>query len=346
MSETNAPTALLCMPKGDTRNAMRAALTAIHVESQDILPSKAELAKLVKTLLANPQAVAIIDLAEIRHAAANIMALAVLLPDANARQRIALTRTHCGLWPTDSKWAKELGFADLFAQLDVGGLLAESSKALDWVAHLTGVDPIQNEALKKHFESNQVKPDTTSQRGIIRKATRLSAEALCTALAGRVKTQDRTYNLKIYPSCFLGTEAVDWLSKEYAVTKDHAIKLGSALQELGMLHHVTHEQVFDDAALFYRTELSTSVQRMSPGAALGLLNSKTGVTVRDRSYHGTNYVACFVGSHAVDWLHAKLKMSRLDAEIMLNRLYGFDLIEHVTHEHPVQDGNYFYRFVS
>jgi potassium-dependent mechanosensitive channel len=85
---------------------------------------------------------------------------------------------------------------------------------------------------------------------------------------------------------------------------------------------------------------------MSPGATLSLLRSKTGVVVRERSYHGTNYPACFVGSHAVDWLHSKLKLSRLDAEIMLNRLYGFDLIEHVTREHSVQDGTYFYRFVS
>jgi hypothetical protein len=346
MSETNVPTALLCMPKGDARTAVRAALTAIHVESHDILPSRAELADLVKTLLANPKAVAIIDLAEIRHAAANIIALAALLHDASARQRIALTRTHCGLWPTDSKWAKELGFADLFAQLDAGSLLAESSGALDWVAHHAGVDSIQNETLKRNFDAAQIKPDSLSQRGIIRKATKLSAEALCIALAGNVKTQDRNYNLKVYPNCFLGSEAVAWLSEEYTVTRDHGVKLGTALQELGMLHHVAHEQVFDDAPLFYRTELSTSVQRMSPGVALGLLNPKTGVTVRDRSYRGTNYAACFVGSHAVDWLHAKLKMSRLDAEIMLNRLYGFDLIEHVTHEHPVQDDNYFYRFVS
>jgi Domain found in Dishevelled, Egl-10, and Pleckstrin (DEP) len=346
MSETNAPTAILCLPKGDARNAMRAALAAMQIESQDILPSRADLAKLSLTLRTNMHAVAIIDLAGIRHAAANIVALAALLPDASARQRIVLTRSHCGLWPTDRTWAQELGFADLYAQLDSISLLAESSGVLDWVAKLVGAAPIATAALKQYLHTAQIKPDSTSQRGFIRKTTGITAEALCAALASNVPTQDRTYNLKHYPSCFLGKEAVDWLTKEYAVTKDDAVRLGAALQELGMLHHVAHEQLFGDEPFFYRTELSAVTQRMSPGATLSLISSKSGVVVRERSYHGTTYAACFVGSHAVDWLHSKLKLSRLDAEIMLNRLYGFDLIEHVTREHPVQDGTYFYRFVS
>ncbi len=346
MSNVNGPTTILCMPNGEARTAVRAALASMGVEPQDILPSKADLAKLVKTLHTHTQAVAIIDLAGVRHAAANIVALAALLPNASARQRIALTRGHCGLWPTDRTWAQELGFADLYAQLDSSSLLSESSGVLDWVATLSGVAPVQSEVLKAHFNTMQIKPDRTSQRGRIRVATGMSAEALCVAVSVNAKTQDRTYNLKRYPHCFVGKEAVDWLTKEYAVNRYDAMRLGVALQQLGMLHHVAHEQIFDDEPFFYRTELSATTQTMSLGATLSLLSAKTGVVVRDRSYHGTNYPACFVGSHAVDWLHTKLTVSRLDAEIMLNRLYGFDLIEHVTGEHPVQDGMYFYRFVN
>ncbi len=346
MSETTGITAIICMPKGEARNAVRAAMVAMNVEPQDILPSRAELAKLLQTLRTNTRAVAIIDLAGVRHAAANIVALAAQLPNSSVRQRIALTRGHCGLWPTDRAWAQELGFADLYAQLDSSSLLAEFSGVLDWVANLAGVAPVQSDALKQHFDANQTKPDHGSQRGRIRAATGLTAEALCAALTANVQSHDRTYNFKVYPSCFLGKEAVDWLTKQYTITRDDAVRLGVALQELGMLHHVAHEQVFGDEPFFYRTELSATTQRMSPGATLNLLRSKSGVIVRDRTYHGINYEACFVGAHAVDWLHAKLKLSRLDAEIMLNRLYGFDLIEHVTREHPVQDGMYFYRFVD
>ena len=354
MSQTKTPIALLCMPNGDARNAMHAALAALHVESQDIMPSKTELANLAQTLHANPQAVAIIDLAQARHAAANILALAALLPDVKVRRQIALTRAHRGVWPSDRAWAKELGFADFFAELDAGSLLAESSSVLEWVAHNSGmgagpapgVASIEIESLKQHFDTLHIKPEMASERGIIRRATALSAEAFCTALAGQVDTQDRTYNLAVYPSCFLGSDAVDWISKEYAITKDHAVSLGVALQELGLLHHVAHEQVFSDAPFFYRTEWSDGTQRLSPGSIFSLITSKSGVLVQDRNYHGTNYAACFVGSYAVDWLNSKRQISRLDAEIMLNRLRGFDLIEHVTHEHPVLDGMYFYRFTG
>ncbi len=346
MTKNNVPNALLCLPSGDARNAVQAALAALQVEHQDILPSKAELAKLLETLHTDTRAVAIIDLAGIQHAAANIVALAALLPDASARKRIALTRGHCGLWPTDRTWAQELGFADLYPQLDSASLLEESSGVLNWVANLTEVAAIQTEVLKQHFDTAQVQADRTSPRGMIRMLTNLTAESLCLELAGHVTPQDRTHTLQLYPYCFLGTEAIDWLSKEYKVTRHEGGRLGKALQQLDMLHHVAHEQEFSDEPFFYRTDWSAITQSMNPGATLALLTSKSGVLVRDRNYHGTNYAACFVGSHAVDWLHSKLKLSRLDAEIMLNRLYRFDLISHVTHEHPVQDGMFFYRFVS
>jgi Domain found in Dishevelled, Egl-10, and Pleckstrin (DEP) len=346
MNSSNAPTALLCMPNGHARYAVSSCLAALHIDLLEIMPSRVELAKLAQILLANPQAVAIIDLANIRHASANIVALKELLPEASVRQRIALTRTHRGTWPTDRSWARELGFADLYAELDSSALLSESSAWVDWLAQSTGVAPIESSALKLHFDTAQIKPDNASQRAIIRQTTGLSAEAFCTALNSHVKIEDRTHNVTHYPLCFLGSDAVDWLKNQYAITRQHATRLGIALQELGMLHHAAHEQEFTDGPYFFRTELSESTQLMSPGATLSLLTSKTGVLIQDRNYHGTNYPDCFVGSHAVDWLHAKLKLSRLDAEIMLNRLYGFDLIEHVTREHIVLDDAYFYRFIA
>lgn len=345
MVQSSKPTAFLCVPPGPASEAVRAAFSAMGVESQDMLPSRGAIDQLAKTLLNDARAVAIIDLAAVRHAAPHILALAALLPSAAAKERIVLTRGHCGLWPTDRAWAQELGFADLYPLLDAPSLLAESASLLDWVAKHTEAAPLQGAALEQCFQKMQSKPDARSQRGLIRSATGLTAEALCTALAVQVKTQDRVYNLKTYPLCFVGIEAVEWLAQQYGVTKEHAVRLGAALQELGMLHHVTHEHPFGDEPLFYRTELSARTQKMSPGATLALLSSKNGVLVRDRAHLGTNYPACFVGSHAVDWLHSKQNLSRLDAEIMLNRLAGFDLVEHVTREHPVHDGAYFYRFV-
>lgn len=346
MSQAAAPTALLCMPPGEARNAVRAALMAMKVVPQDILPSRAELAQLARTLHADSRTVAIIDVAGIQPAAAHTVALAALLPSPEARQRTLLARPGRGLWPADRAWAQALGFADLVAQLDATSLGAESANVLGWAARLTGAQALNGDALARYFSAMQIKPDLSSARGLVRKATGLTAEALCADLASNVKALNRVYHLKSYPSCFVGSEAVAWLEKQYAVSTDQAIALGVALQQLGMLHHVAHEHAFTNEPYFYRTAVSSAVDRVNPGALLQLLSSRAGVDVRDRLYHGTTYAQCFVGSEAVDWVKKSQKIAAYEAEILLNRLHGFNLIEHVTHDHPVRDGMFFYRFVA
>lgn len=345
MRQTNTPTALLCMPAGEVRAAVRAALMAMNVVPQDILPSRAELEQLAQRLQADPHCVAIIDLAGVQHAAAHIVALAALLPSPLVRQRTLLARPLRGLWAADRAWAQALGFADLVAQLDPVSLGAESHHALNWVAHLTGAKPLQGDTLARYFSAMQIKPDAASARGLVRKATGLSAEALCAALASNVKALNRLYHFHSYPSCFVGTEAVAWLAKQYAVPLDKAVALGVALQSLGLLHHVAHAHAFANEAYFYRTDVSTAAERTSPGELLRMLSSPEGVEVRDRLYHGKTYDRCFIGSEAVDWVSKAQKIARYEAEMVLNRLHGFHLIEHVTHDHPVRDGLFFYRFV-
>jgi DNA-binding transcriptional ArsR family regulator len=92
--------------------------------------------------------------------------------------------------------------------------------------------------------------------------------------------------------------------------------------------------------------MSTAVERIDLGSLMRAISARTGVEVLDRLYHGKTYPACFVGSQAVDWLNTTHQLSRHSAEILLNRLQGFNLIEHVTRDHPVRDGLFFYRFVT
>jgi hypothetical protein len=345
MRQTTPPTALLCMPAGEDRTAVRAALMAMNVVPQDILPSRSDLAQLAHALQTDPHCVAIIDLAGVQHAAVHIEALAELLPSPLARQRTVLTRPHRGLWAGDRAWAQALGFADLTAQLDSISLAAEFSPMLEWVAKLTGAQPMAGDTLARYFSAMQIKPDYASPRGLIRKATGLSAEAFCAAFSSNVKALDRTYRLKSYPSCFVGTDAVAWLTNRYAVPAEGAVALGAALQTLGMLHHVSHEHAFANEAFFYRTDASSAADRISPGALRNWLMAEGGVEVRDRLFHGKSYGRCFIGSEAVDWVSKFQKVARHDAETLLNRLFSFNLVEHVTREHPVRDGMFFYRFV-
>jgi hypothetical protein len=90
--------------------------------------------------------------------------------------------------------------------------------------------------------------------------------------------------------------------------------------------------------------LSSSTVRL--GGLVREMLSETGLAIKGRNDLGTNYPACWVGSEAVDWLHNKKKLPRHEAENLLNRAMSFGLILHVTHEHRVKDGNYFYRFVE
>ena len=67
----------------------------------------------------------------------------------------------------------------------------------------------------------------------------------------------------------------------------------------------------------------------------------TGVASTDRV---RTYPACFIGSEAVDTLQVAFQLPRHACEMVLKRLHGYGLIEHVTQEHPVHDGNFSYRF--
>ncbi|MGK7945736.1 MAG: mechanosensitive ion channel domain-containing protein [Microcystaceae cyanobacterium] len=67
-----------------------------------------------------------------------------------------------------------------------------------------------------------------------------------------VSIQDRRYRLNLYPNCFVGSEAVDWLAQHYTCSRPEAIELGQILIERGIIHHVTDGHPFEDDYLFYR----------------------------------------------------------------------------------------------
>jgi Domain found in Dishevelled, Egl-10, and Pleckstrin (DEP) len=320
-------------------------MMALNLVPQDILPSRDDLHTLNALLASSTQTVAVVDLSAVHSAGLSLVSLAALLPNMASRARVILLRENTGLWPTDTKWVSSLGFAGLYAQADTTSWLAQPTDLMATVAKLMNIAPLAADALARYFSAMQITSSRSTPRGLIRHTTGLSAEALCAALRTNVKALDRTYHLKNYPSCFLGHEAVQWLAQQYTLLPDKAVQLGLALQKLGMLHHVAHEQPFADTANFYRTNASTGVDMLQLGIVLARLSSKTGLSVQDRSYHGKTYDNCFIGSEAVDWLKTHTKLSRHDSEILLNRLYSFHTIEHVTQDHDIRDGYFFYRFV-
>ena len=67
-----------------------------------------------------------------------------------------------------------------------------------------------------------------------------------------VSIRDRRFGLHVYPHCFVGTEAVNWLMQTQLASREEAVRLGQTLMEKGLLHHVTDEHFFKDDYLFYR----------------------------------------------------------------------------------------------
>ena len=345
MKNTEAATALLLMPGKNDNRAVRSALMAMKVTPQDVTANKAGMFQLLEILQEMPHSVAVVDLDAMQPAMPTILALAQFLDQIVLRQRVVLTRHNYGpVWESDRNWVKRLGFCDLFPELDSASLLAESHGFLDHVAKITDAASINPTVLSKYYSAMQVRLDSHSPRGLIRKITGTDAESLCTLMASKVKSLNRTYRLKSYPSCFLGTDAVTWLATHFRMPRDMAVQVGQALQELDFVNHVLHEQPFADAPNFYRTAMSSSADRLDLGAVITVMRSENGVEVRDRNYLGKNYPACFVGSEAVDWVHKNYKLPRHNAETVLNRLYGFGFLHHVTREHKLKDGNFFYSF--
>jgi len=67
-----------------------------------------------------------------------------------------------------------------------------------------------------------------------------------------VEIADRQYAGKMYPRCFVGTEAVQWMRRRFGLTVGEAENAGQSLLELGELHHVVDEHGFVGEGFFYR----------------------------------------------------------------------------------------------
>ena len=67
-----------------------------------------------------------------------------------------------------------------------------------------------------------------------------------------VEIKTRRYKLKLYQRCFLGNEAVTWLSEKTKLSRKDTVKLGQKMIDKGFFHHVVDEHQFKDEELFYR----------------------------------------------------------------------------------------------
>lgn len=159
--------------------------------------------------------------------------------------------------------------------------------------------------------------------------------------SGGVNIQDRRYRLRIYPECFVASEAVTWLERGLRVPREQAILIGQALQAAGLIYHVAKEQTFADAELFFRVARLSRLWTLERFYAS--IRSEAGFSVLDRNHSGNRYGRCFIGSEAVDWMQAQGDTLN-EAMSMGQRLIDLSLAHHVLDEHSFKNEKLFYRF--
>lgn len=67
-----------------------------------------------------------------------------------------------------------------------------------------------------------------------------------------ISVADRFWRLLPYSKCFIGNEAVDWMTQNLDVDRSSAVSIGRRLMDAGIIQHVAHSEPFSDGHFFYR----------------------------------------------------------------------------------------------
>jgi hypothetical protein len=87
-----------------------------------------------------------------------------------------------------------------------------------------------------------------------RRADALALDETFDALRGAdgVPVRDRTHLGETYASCWIGSEAVDWLTARYGIDRVDAWVVLHRLMQFGLVEHVARARPFIDGPFFYR----------------------------------------------------------------------------------------------
>lgn len=172
-------------------------------------------------------------------------------------------------------------------------------------------------------------------------------------LQGGVDVRDRRWRLRLYPQCFVGREAVDWIVQRKGVSRAKAVRIGRRLVALGQMAHVVAEHDFEDADLFYvftdatgeqaqqqnvlQREVEQSLRALARGDTVSGLHLGTharGVAVHHK---------CFTGAEMVRWLGQRWGLTTEQATSMGAQLMRQGVLRHVFDDRPFTAGRDLYR---
>ena len=350
-SRSGAMSALVAWPEHAACRRLRAALMLLQVVPESL--SWTVLLARVRAAPPGRAPVALLDLADGARigppdatAAPRACDVLRLLPDPAQRAAVWLSRTTGGVVSdAERQWARAQGFGGWIADTGSAAAGSELEAALQAMAPALGLAGIEPGALARADARVPAGDGPERWRSHVRVVTGLSAEAWGRQLPLELPVATRRWRLREYPDCVVGSEVVDLWARRHGLARGEAVVLGQAAVALGLLRHVAGEHDFEDDALFYEL-LDPADDSLALHTVLARLLAPGTLDVADRSWHGRNYPACWVGQAAVDALVAAFQVPRARARLALQRLMQLGFIEHVVHEQPVHDGHFFYRFTT
>jgi hypothetical protein len=249
-------------------------------------------------------------------------------------------------------WAMKHGAYDLIGRLSHIRMDSSTRPLLDAMRHFFGIEPEMarvNEylngmhgALESDADSAASFQKTWRRLEGAGQSPTLIAEDMRAAEA--IVSEDRRYRLTVYPNCFLGNEAVEWLAKYLSISEMQAVDVGNLLMRLGFFYHVAKDQPFRNDRFFYRFSTPDALMH-SLDLDLIMRESRDlhGFDVQDRTWHGMRFPKCFIGAEAAKWMSAFYGLGKEGAIALGQSLHDIYHFRHVVDEREFVDHDFFYR---
>ena len=167
------------------------------------------------------------------------------------------------------------------------------------------------------------------------------------SMPGGLDIRDRVYRLRVYPKCFVGREAVDWLVRDQGMARPHAVDVGRRLLALGLIRHVVDEHDFEDGELFYNlvTESADDAADLPLPLVRATLREIAARCQRDHLRGWVRHRGCVTGRELVDGLATQHGLGRTASRQCLAQLMREGALRHVFDDEPLRDDRTLYRVV-
>eukprot|EP00752_Nemacystus_decipiens_P006939 g6229.t1 len=94
---------------------------------------------------------------------------------------------------------------------------------------------------------------TLPSRNDVRMRSMRAMSRLADEMKAEIKVRDRVHRFRVYPKCFSGREAVQWmLDGSHASSVDEAEKIGNEMMKASVFQHILNSHLFEDSSVYYQ----------------------------------------------------------------------------------------------